>query len=288
MTAGLAAGVRRTIGAGAIIESLGTSEGRSVALVTHGHSQLVAKLLPRAQAAQLFTLQSKMWAASVGCELLRVPKPLAFDEDLGVVVMEAFDGAPMSKAERLSDPALARVGGALAELHALDVDLGPCLALDDHLQDLMRPNHREFAAAFPEHAEVIAEVVALCAAHRADGRMSVIHRDVHLRQLFDIDGAIGLVDWDLAACGDPTFDVGYLDSYLHSHYGAEVAAAASAVVIRGYSRRGGTIDPQDLAVYRCFNLLRRAARNHRLRDDGWRERFDAMFVELDRQFERAR
>lgn len=55
-----------------------------------------------------------------------------------------------------------------------------------------------------------------------------LHRDFHLRQLFDDGKFVTVVDWDLSAQGDPAFDVAYLTTCA-THYNPVEAEAGASV-----------------------------------------------------------
>jgi len=106
----------------------------------------------------------------------------------------------------------------------------------------------------------------------------LLHRDFHLRQLFDDGQRVTVLDWDDAALGDPAFDVAYFTTYLATHLDAEQAALGSAAFRAGYG--GDAALWARTATWARFNWLRRACRRLRLRDAGWERELAAMVARL--------
>jgi len=200
---------------------------------------------------------------------LRVPSPLAWDAGRGLLLMEALGGRALAAVRPASEQAaMRRVGRALRALHESGIDLGPPLCLADHVRDLVRPTPAALVAFAPDAAETVAAFEERVRAHDVREAPSVpLHRDFQLRQLFDQGDAIGVVDWDDCATGDPAFDLAYLTTYLRTHFGPVDAARGIEGVLEGYAPDDGLTGR--LPLYAAFNALRRACRRLRLRDAGW-------------------
>jgi len=256
-------------------------DGRAVVEYTHGGRRVIGKLREdgggEADAALLRAL------AGAGARVLRVPAVVDWLPAEGVLLMDAAGG----RACRTLDPArerdtLARIGVALRELHALPLRRGPGKRLADHVAELVRPSPRVLAEARPADAHRIhATLASLAAAEASWGTLPVtlLHRDFHLRQLFDDGERVTVLDWDDAASGDPAFDVGYLTAYLRTHHAAAAAEAGIAAFREGYGDAGGVW--ARVPVYERFNYLRRACRRFRLRDAGWEAELEAMLGRLE-------
>ncbi len=204
--------------------------------------------------------------------LLAVPAPLFYDERHRLLAMETAPGEPLAIGARgpHAGAVLRRVGRALAELHRLPAPAGPTLGLEEHLADLVRPHPADLARIAPEYAGLAADLlvalresVALAAPVTAP-----VHRDFHLRQLFDGEGRIWLIDWDLFAAGDPALDVGNFCVYLRTHLG-DAAPAAVAAFLEGYAADGGEASIRRAAPYAAFTYLRLACKAARIGRPGW-------------------
>lgn len=93
----------------------------------------------------------------------------------------------------------------------------------------------------------------------------LVHRDLHDGQLLLSDDSIALLDFDLAACGDPELDLGNLEAHLEllSMQGRRAASPgnarrARAELRRGFAEGGAELDASRLAWYRAATFLRLA------------------------------
>jgi aminoglycoside phosphotransferase (APT) family kinase protein len=257
-----------------------TTEGRAVVEFHSNGARLIGKLSDAIDGDQTFRRLEVLHASET--PTLRVPRPIAWCEGPRVLVTEAAGGIRATDLQPASwGAAMTRFGRALRELHGLALDWRPAMTLADHVRDLVRPAPETLARAFPEHADRIRETLdTLQEMDRAWARIPPVplHRDFHLRQLFDDGERVTVLDWDDAASGDAAFDVGYFTAYLKTHFDL---ADAEPGIVAFYAGYGG--DEALLArvpVYERFNFLRRAARRYRLQDSGWERELAAMMRRL--------
>lgn len=155
-----------------------------------------------------------------------------------------------------------RAGTALAALHSLPVVAGPTVGLAQCLADLVRPHPGVLAAGLADLGpQVGALLVAVLDAEPSAPPARPVHRDVHLRQLLDDGRRTSLIDWDLAAQGDPALDVGNLVASLRSKGVEEPAIEA---VLDGYASEDRTGALGRLPVYEAFTYLRLACKRYRM------------------------
>jgi aminoglycoside phosphotransferase (APT) family kinase protein len=243
---------------------------------------VVVKAFARPVVDHMFRRQAMLAAAVSGCEVLRVPAPLLAHGR--VLVLERLGGASYTQRADTPDApaALHLAGRALAELHGVVVPLGDratARSLTDHVAELVRPHPARLAATHRGWAPLIGQTLTyLRAADPAgDAPVALLHRDLHLRQLIDVDDRgeqVGIVDWDDLAAGDPMFDVAFLTTYLETHLASP--GALTEAFLDGYATLAPRPTPQQLHPYRCFNLLRRACRRFRVQDAGWRPEMERM------------
>jgi len=203
---------------------------------------------------------------------LRVPRLVLHDATAGLVVTERVTGS--SLAEHISAGDLSAVhlaGRAVARLHRAPVVVGPCRDLAGHVTDLIRPHPRELASAVPELAGQIAALLqglAACLATAGANGVRPVHRDLHPRQLFvQHDGrrsSVVLLDWDLAAQGDPALDVGNLRAWLRHRHPADRAGAVARAFEDGYAQHGDPTVLDHADVYAAFTRLRLAVKRFRV------------------------
>ena len=212
-------------------------------------------------------------------DVLRAPGPLAFCAKEAMVVMALLSGQPLTIASDATT--IQQAGRALAELHALPLR-GNDRHVDLHGQiaELVSPHPAELAAALPAWRAVIDGALGRLTAFRSRNAAVLLHRDFHLRQLLAEGDRVAVVDWDLLAAGDPTFDIVYFTTYLETHHAGDGLGES---FLAGY--RGNDHSHDDygagLDTYRVFNLLRRASRRFRLRDEGWQEELERMLAALE-------
>ncbi len=204
---------------------------------------------------------------------LRVPRLLLHDAAADLVVTEHVTGP--SLAEHLAAGDLAAVhlaGRAIARLHGAPVIVGPRRDLAGHVTDLIRPQPLALAAAVPALAGQIAALLdglAECLSTTdAAQQARPVHRDLHPRQLIvqrDAGGgSVVLLDWDLAAQGDPALDVGNLRGWLHHRHPADRAGAAALAFEDGYAQLGDPTVLDRADPYMAFSRLRLAVKTFRL------------------------
>jgi aminoglycoside phosphotransferase (APT) family kinase protein len=210
--------------------------------------------------------------------LLATPRALFYDPTAHLLVQQVAPGvAYKDLMERRSySHYLRQAGRALARLHrlpGLPGLPGRGKRLEEQMADLMRPHPRQLAQRVPELSQRVDALAAAMlqaeAAWPADTTVAWLHRDFHLGQLFYGRGQVWVIDWDLAAHGDPALDVGnflrYLDQFL-----AARGPAGRAAFLEGYQDEGEKAVLARAAIYESFSWLRMACKNFRLQARGWR------------------
>ena len=233
---------------------LGVREGREVYVAEDGARAVVAKCYPdpgrAAAAAQAL--------AALGGEHgpLLVPRALALDRERGVVVQTLLRGRPLLETLP-GDDAIARLGAALAALHALGAPLpsrrprdGELAAAEAALARLDGDDRGPAGAALARARE------ALTSAPPLDAVPS--HGDLGLAQVLDCAPRIGIVDFDKAALAEPALDAGNLTAQLVRRRpgdGPELAAA----LVAAYEAAGGAPLGGRVRAYATVVLVRKLA-----------------------------
>ncbi len=137
---------------------------------------------------------------------------------LSLWLQRRVDGRPAtSLLTPEATPLLARrIGGALAKLHAADLQLDRVWSVADEL-DVLRRRLGELAANLPVLAADADDILAGCevvAARLPQATARPLHRDFYPDQILVNGEALWLVDLDLAAMGDPALDVGNFVAHL--------------------------------------------------------------------------
>jgi hypothetical protein len=239
--------------------------------------RIIAKEFPTDTGAATYTAMKALEAAEAGrrdAAPLAVPRALFYEPRLRTLALEVAPGRPYRELVREEGftAHLGLLGGALAALHALDVPSLPVATIDDHVAELMRPRPEELAAALPEHARLVANVLAgLRAGERAITYAPVpVHRDFHLGQLFRDRDRVAVIDWDLVARGDAALDLGNFAVHLRTRV-PHAAPRGLDAFLAGYAARAGDGAFARLALYEALTYLRLACKRVRLKPVGWRE-----------------
>ncbi len=208
--------------------------------------------------------------------VLASPRPLLYDHASRMLVQEVAPGKPYQ--DLLRQPRyrhyLREVGRALAALHRLPIaGATPDKRVPDHMKELMRPHPLALAEAMPEQRARIenlaAEMLRIDAAWDTAWRKAWLHRDFHAGQLFYGEGRVWVIDWDLAAYGDPALDVGNFLLNLLKYLGTQTPAGREAF-IEGYLETGDAATIDRSPLYEALNNLRRACKAYRTQPSGWR------------------
>jgi len=198
---------------------------------------------------------------------IRLPRPLALQESLGLQWQTALRGAPLTHTRALHDPLLARqLGSQLAALHRAPVT-PPRAAPDLAASDGQRS--QELVHAYPTLAPRITRLVAaLHARAPVLAPSACLHGDLHPRNVLLDAGRPGLIDLDAAHRGPAVVEIGHWGAQLHAHalvIGTPVTAVTEVMsaFLEGYqSTQGERIGPRDVAWAMARALL--ADRAHRV------------------------
>lgn len=246
-----------TVGADATPEVLSRSmDGRLVA----AFGPMVAKLGLPGEAQRTATIMEAVLSALGPHSVLVVPRVLWVRGD--VLAMQRLAGESYRTLVPGEHGAVAMrmAGEAIAALHAMHPPaLRPC-TVGDHISDLIRPQPVRLGQALPELAERIDAILRrVTADHRPLAGEGVLHRDLHLGQMLAIGERVAVVDWDLAAIGDPALDLGNLRAYLCTRLPA-VAARLWDAFVDGY----GDALPVGIDRFESLMYLRMASKAYRL------------------------
>ena len=195
---------------------LASRPGREVFVLEAGGGRVIAKCYPDRPRAQ--TGGERLASFGGGHGPLVVPRCLKIDPELRVVVMTVVPGIPLTAA--LDGPgaasAIARVGRAVAALHALPVTLPTAL---DRAEELDRASRAPVARA--DRAQVHAALDKAATLLGAAPSMGLVpsHGDLGPAQILCAD-RVGIVDFDKAVMAEAALDLGTLLAQLARKRGA--------------------------------------------------------------------
>ncbi|MGZ4172458.1 MAG: phosphotransferase [Solirubrobacteraceae bacterium] len=211
------------------------------------------------------------WLAAAGDGVGAV-SPMAVRDGDGALLYAGLDGAPLSRAPE----ALRRAGAALRLLHTAPPALtiaGEARGLDDELAAAARTG-QHIDALLPRvggAARAVLDAAASAAEQIPGEPATLVHGDLKLDHIWDLDGRLTLLDLDRCHTGDPAFDVGKLLADLRWRSvmaGRRGADRAQERLLEGY----GEVPRARLhraRVYEAVLLVKIAARRVPLFDRRW-------------------
>ena len=208
---------------------------RAVLRITGASGTHYARLRPVTSASgqAAFDQHRALWSAVQGVAGLAIPRPRAFDADLGLALFDALPGTPPSFHSLDGFRATQAVIRATAALQSLPVT-APVHDTEAELT-LLADWTARLAPVYPAIARAM---VAPLSRLRDD--MATLpalppvlcHRDLHEGQILLDQGCAGLLDFDTLRLGDPALDIGNLQAHLilsSLHIGPSGAAFVTAI-----------------------------------------------------------
>jgi hypothetical protein len=190
---------------------------RAVLRITGAHGTCYARLRPvtSTSGAEAYARHHALWSALQGETRLAIPRPLAFDKELGLAL---FDTLPGSRPQfhgldgfRATDAVIRATAALQSQSLALTIHTAEdeLALLDDWAMRL--------APVYP----AIARALATPLAQLRDDLISLpvlppvpCHRDLHEGQILLNEGRAGLLDFDTLRLSDPALDIGNLQAHL--------------------------------------------------------------------------
>jgi aminoglycoside phosphotransferase (APT) family kinase protein len=209
-----------------------------------------------------------------------LPRPVAFDEETGLVVMEQLPGKDLLRVLGEVDlgETMWRVGQMLATFHQ-----APRLAhrtvsaqekIDD-IRDLARKIETFFPAALPHLSACLASILAV--RWTDDAPNVLLHGAFRPKHVFVHEGRLALIDVDGICVGHPAHDIGHFLSALYYHEAEGLLSAADRSVavsrfLQGYAAHAPW-RLQPVAVLWCTaaHLVHKQARKYVVHNHGDRE-----------------
>jgi Ser/Thr protein kinase RdoA (MazF antagonist) len=175
---------------------------------------------------------------------VRVPRLIAGDPARGVLVIERFQGAPMATRRRAGRPLgralLSRLRELIERLAAWGASAPPAVLPTpvqrmrmraDLLEDPAAPHDWLVAAA--ERCAARGHLDADVATALRGRRCQFAHGDLLLRNVFEVDGEVGLVDWECAGLHPVGWDLALLSVQVAAEEAASLAADPALVAVAG-------------------------------------------------------
>jgi hypothetical protein len=241
-------------------------------VVDTGHARF-AKVYADNRGARVYADLVSLRAELDGESRLSIPEPLAWDPRSHTLWLGEVPGCPA--AERLRGQAGVAVAGRIGASVGLltRARVAPSAVIDNQAAIARSRRHAcELGRRIPDLAvcadAVVDRLVAVHARWTSDLRP--IHGAPHPDQWLDADPAVGLVDFDRFALGEPEMDAGIFIGDLHALGGTAIPVEQLASAFLDGCRNDGPVLSEALVrAYRVHHQLAKALRAAQaLRPDG--------------------
>jgi hypothetical protein len=246
--------------------------------------RLIGKVLPPGSAATLDANMRALWSHGFdrdAADGIAIPEPIALLPELSMHLQEDVGGvsvrnlvkrAPETRDFRLA----ARV---LAKLHGCGLPPGVVRCVDT-LMLRCHPRHPFLGLAFPELAATVDDIVERARAIERNVPalpVTPVHGDFHLGQVHVNGDRAWLVDLDALGFADPASDLGNVLVFLEDKMRRDPALTAMVAAFREEYSARAPFDPWSrVPMYEALTHLRRACKQLRLQQPGWRDKVRAM------------
>jgi len=255
---------------------------------TNGHParewRVIGKVLPPGVGAEIDTRMRALWESGFSrsaADGIGIPEPLAYLPELSMLLQEDVGGVSVRNLVKNApeEHHFRTSARALAKLHGCALPGSPARGVDELLLRC-HPRHPFLGLAFPELSLTVDGIVirARALAERlAPIPSTPVHGDFHLGQVHVEDGKAWLVDFDSLGFGDPASDLGNVLVLLTDKARRDPDLKSMVDAFREeYAARAGTDPWSRVPLYEALTHLRRACKQLRLQESGWREKVHAM------------
>lgn len=212
-----------------------------------------------------YELQGRLWRDGFGAAGVSVPEPLAAWPEDGLWLQRWVPGSSAAECIRPGPQldASRRIARALAAFHGLRLPCGRAWTVDDELR-LLQHRLDEVAALGIASTVRIGRLHGACtelAGALPTATTTGIHRDFYADQVL-VDGErIVLLDFDLAADGDPALDAGnfvahLIEAALRRHGDVRALDPQIEAFADAFLARSPTVKPIALNVHTTLSLVR--------------------------------
>jgi len=267
----------------------GTSAGNGAA-----EWRVIGKVLPPGAGVALDANMRALWSHGFhrgATDGIAIPEPITYLPELSMHLQEDVGGVSIrnlvKRAPEVEDFRVA--ARALAKLHACDLPPGPARGVDA-LMLRCHPRHPFLGLAFPELAATVDDIVERARAleRRGPPPVTPVHGDFHLGQVHVNGDRSWLVDLDALGFADPASDLGNVLVFLEDKMRREPSLTAMVAAFREAYAERAPFDPwARVPLYEALTHLRRACKQLRLQQPGWRDKVPVMVERAVRKIAEA-
>jgi len=209
---------------------------------------------------------------------VRLPRPVAFDEETGLVVMEELPGTDLKRALGSVDlmEAMRAAGHTLAAFHQVRRRVSESVSVPEELEEVRHAAAR-IEQFFPTAIPRLQRCVSRClAAQWTDEVPSVLlHGAYRPKHVWVHEGRFAVIDVDGMRMGHPAYDIGHFLSALYyletqGHFSASDRRGAARRFIEGYAASAPwRLQPAGVLWFVAALLVHKQARKYvmHLHDD---------------------
>ena len=223
--------------------------------------------------------------ATAQCKLFGTPRFLGAASNGSLYAHQWSTGSRIDLSSEDLPRILERIGSAIAEFHALPLELRP-LSPPQLMIDEVCTIRSDLTRLVPQQETEIGEACDALISAIPDLSLqpsSLLHGDLHLDQILIEGDRPLLVDFDRAGRGYSCLDVG---SFLEDLHSRGVTPEAQAAFEHGYnSMSGSPVDRGHVMIGRAMASLRRASEPLRELDPDWRSKLLASVETCQRHLE---
>ena len=209
---------------------------------------------------------------------VRLPRPIAFDEETGLVVMEELPGRDLKHSLPEMDllEAMRGAGDILAGFHQVPRRVEDSVSVRKELEEV-RHAAKRIERFFPDAIPRLANCLSRCltAQWTDDVPTVLLHGAYRPKHVWVHNSQLALIDIDGIRMGHPAYDLGHFMSALYylemqGHYGADDRRKAVRKFLEGYQARAPwDLRPAGVLWYFSALLMHKQARKYvmHLHDD---------------------
>ena len=245
--------------------------------------------LVKLHAKQAYDQASRNAGLFTSRQSLLVPAPMGRSPKWRAVAVEWIDGESADPTPTCA----ARIGTALAHLHAQEADMTVDLTRHSQLRAL-RSQARDLSRLWPPLAGRCRRVAKRLgiALLEESGRLRPIHGDFYADQVVMAGDRVGLIDFDEAARGSPAWDLGNFIGHFYyrclvGDVGKDSPNSIGEGLIDGYRAAGGETSVREVGLQTAVALMRLATRPFRERDPHWPDKIELIMERVEEQLEAA-
>ena len=257
--------------------------------------RVIGKVLPPGAGVELDANMRSLWSHGFergGADGIAVPEPIAFLPELSMHLQEDVGGVSVRNLVKrgLEEAHFRFAARVLAKLHCCRLPAGPARGVDAMMLRC-HPRHPFLGLAFPELAATVDDIVARARALELALHplpLTPVHGDFHLGQVHVDGDRAWLVDLDALGFADPASDLGNVLVFLDDKIRRDPAMAAMVRAFREeYSAHAPAGAWNRVPLYEALTHLRRACKQLRIQQPGWRDKVKLMVERSARKLAEA-